>query len=548
MSELLTTVAILFIIAGPFLLLADWFDLPAVPFLIISGALAGAFVIEEDALLLELAQYGIALLVFAFGLGIQLDEIRTVLADSEIAALGHVLVAGSLGTGFGVALGVPLEEAVFLGVAAALSSTMVGTALARSEVPSSLVRTRLADSINFVEDIVAIGIVLVVGAGVLAPDPIAQQLGYGVMLLVAAVLVNRYLFSLVGRLASGSDELMIVGTVSLLVVFVGGAELAGVSIVIGAFAAGIAVRYDPDAYLGLFTGLESIKDFFIAIFFSTVGALIVVPFLELPLAASVEKLLLAAGLIVLTVLIKPIITIAILLYQGYETRTAMLTSLTTDQVSEFALIIAIEALLIGYLTQSVFDAIIFAAAVTMITSSLTQRYDERIYRWLSDRGLLPSSHEKVDALSHVPEDLTDHAIIVGYGRTGERLARTYEDLDEPYVVIENDPGRRAAITAECDAYVLGDAMERYAWEKANVEDANLVISSVPSERISRRLLAFDFDTDVVLRANDQQTALELLEAGATYVIVSDLLAGEELTQRVRAVLDGDVTAVEPRFH
>ncbi len=546
MSELLTTVAILFIIAGPFLLLADRLDLPAVPLLILSGIFAGTVFIQQDDLLVELAQYGIALLVFAFGVGIQLDAIRTVLADSEIAALGQILVIGSLGTAFGVALGVPLAEASVLGVAAALSSTMVGTALVRTEIRMNLVRGRLSESLHFVQDLFAIAVVLIVGAGVIAADPIATQLGYGVVLLAAAVAVNRYLFGLLGRLADGSDELMIVGVVSLLVVFIGVAELAGVSIVVGAFAAGIAVRHDRGEHLGLFTGLESIKDFFLAIFFVTVGALVAVPFLETGPAASVEKLLLATGLIVLVVLIKPAVTIAILMYKGYEARTATLTAITTDQVSEFSLIIAIEAFLIGILTQSVFDAIIFAAAVTMVISSLTQRHDEAIYRLLSSRGLVSTRHDKIDELSNVPDDITDHVVIVGYGRTGSHLVETCKTLEKPYVVIENDPTRREAVRVECDAHVFGDAMEEYTWEKAGVERADIVISTTPYDPVSWRLLAFEFEADLILRSPTQQTALELLEAGATYVVVSDLLAGEQLLRRIEALLEGESTAEQLR--
>ena len=544
MSDLLTAVAIIFIVAGPFLLIANRYDLPTVPLLILAGIVAGGFIEEE--LTLELAQYGIALLVFAFGVGIQLDAIRTVLFDSEIAAIGQILVLGTLGFAFGLALGIPAGESVYLGVAAALSSTIVGTALLQTEIRRDLVRGRLAESINFVQDLFAIGIVLVVSAEVFAPDPIATQLGYGVMLLAAAVAVNRYLFDLIGRLAGGSDELMIIGVVSLLVVFVGAAEVAGVSIVVGAFAAGLAVRHDPSEYLGLFNGLESIKDFFVAIFFVTIGALVVLPFVGVGWAESVEKLALAGGLVLLTVIVKPAITTAILLYEGYESRTATLTSLSTDQVSEFALIIAIEALLLGLLTQSVFDAIIFAAAVTMITSSLSQRYDERIYRILADRGLMSSDHRKIDALSDVPEDISDHVVVVGYGRKGRRMVETLEALDQPSVVIENDPSIRDAIREECDAYVFGDAVEAYTWEKANVDDARLIVSATNSEVVSWRLIDFEFEVPLVLHAADERTALDLLDQGVTYVAVSSLLAGERLIQHVQTLLDGTVTAQELR--
>ncbi|MCU4924690.1 cation:proton antiporter [Halobacteria archaeon AArc-dxtr1] len=544
MTDLLTAVSIIFIVAGPFLLVANRFNLPTVPFLVLAGVVVGFFV--EPELTLELAQYGIALLVFSFGVEINLSAVRTVLVDSELAALGQILVVGSLGFGFGLVLGVPPGESIFLGAAAALSSTIVGTALLQREFNANLVRGRLANSIHFVQDLLAILFVLVLGAATLAPGPVATMLGYGLALLVAAVLVNQYLFDLVGRLAGDSDELMILAVVSLLVLFVGAAQFAGVSIVVGAFAAGLAVRHDPVEYLGLFNGLQSIRDFFVAIFFVTIGALVVLPFVEIGWTESVEKLLLAGGLVLLTAVVKPAVTTVILLSQGYEARTATLTSFNTDQVSEFALIIAIEALLLGLLTQSVFDAIIFAAAVTMVTSSLSQRYDEEIYRWLSARGLLGSRHEKIDEWSEVPADLSDHVVIVGYGRQGQRLVETCEDLGQPYVVIENDPARRDTITTNCDAFVFGDAMEQYTWTKANVDDARLVVSTIKSAVVSRRLLSFEFESDLTLRAGNRESALELLDSGALYVSHSELLAGQQLATQLRALVDGEQTPDELR--
>lgn len=544
MSDLLTAVSLIFIIAGPFLLVANRFDLPTVPFLILAGIVAGFF-IDED-LTLELAQYGIALLVFTFGVGIDISGFRAVLGDSEIAAIGQILVVGVLGAGFGLLVGVPLGETLYLGIAVALSSTIVGTALLQTEIRQNLVRARLAQTIQLVQDLLAILVLLVLGAGTLAADPIATQIGYGLSLLIVAALVNTYLFDTVGRLAGDSDELMIIGVVSLLVVFIAAAELAEVSIVVGAFAAGVAVRHDPVEYLGLFNGIASIRDFFVAIFFVTIGALVVVPFVQLGPVASVEKLLIVAGLVVFTAVVKPAVTTAILIYQGYEARSATLTSLSIDQVSEFALIIAIEALILGFLTQNIFDAIILAAAVTMITSSLTQAYNEEIYRAFSNRGLIGGTHKKIDKLSNIPESCVDHIIIVGYGREGQQFARTCEDLDQPYLVVENDPALLETIQRECEAYVFGDAMERYTWEKAEVNDAKLVISTVSSNPVSNRLLSLDFDADLMLRTNDVWTALDFIDRGALYVSISDLLAGEQLVQHLHALFEDDLTPSELR--
>ncbi len=544
MSEMLTAVAILFIVAAPFLMFANRFDLPVPPLLIVAGIIAGLFI--DETLALELAQFGIALLVFTFGVSIQLSALNTVLADSELVAIVQILVVGVLGVGFGILVGVPLGEAVFLGVAVALSSTIVGTALLQTEIQSNLVHGRLGKSIQFVQDIFAIGFILIVGAGTLELDPIVLQIGYGAVFLAAATFVNRYVFDVMGRLAGDSDELMIVGVVSLLVVFIGAASEVDIPIVVGAFAAGLAVRHDPGTYLGLFNGLEPIKDFFVAIFFLTVGALVVLPFFQLETAASLEKLTLVAGLVLLTIIIKPAVTIAILIYRGYEGRTATLTALSTDQISEFSLIIAIQAFLVESLSSAVFDAIVLAAAVTMILSSLTQRYNERIYRVLIDRGAISGRHGKIDELSNVPEDITEHIVILGYGRKGKRIVETCEELNQSYVVIENDPALFESVRRDCEAYVFGDAMEDYTWEKANADEARVIISMTDSEIVSQRLLELGYDAPVILRARSEQTALPLLDSGATYVAVPELLASEQLITHIVRLFDGEMTVDELR--
>ncbi len=539
MSEMLTAVSILFIVAGPFLLVANRFNIPAAPLLILAGVVGGFFI--DETLALELAQLGIALLVFSFGVGIQISALQTVLADSELVALVQILLVGLLGAGFGMLVGVPPEEAIFVGVAVALSSTIVGTALLQTEIQTNLVQGRLGESIQFVQDLFAVGFILIIGAGVLEVDPIVLQIVYGAVFLIGAALVNRYVFGTMGKLAGDSDELMIVGVVSLLVLFIGAASAAGVPIVVGAFAAGLAVRYDRTQYLGLFNGLESIKDFFVAIFFVTVGALVVIPFVQIGTAESIEKLVLVAGLVLLTVIVKPAVTIAILIYRGYEARTATLAALSTDQISEFSLIIAIQALLLEQLTQSVFDAIVLAAAVTMIISTLTQAYSEQIYQTLAERGMISGRHDKIDKLSNVPADITDHVIILGYGRKGKRLVETCESLDRPYLVIENDPAVREDVRVGCEAYVFGDAMDSYTWEKANAEEARVIVSVTSAEVVSRRLLESGYDAQLILRARDEKAALSLLEAGASYVAVPDLLASEQLVQQVQWLLEGELT-------
>lgn len=215
-------------------------------------------------------------------------------------------------------------------------------------------------------------------------------------------------------------------------------------------------------------------------------------------------------------------------------------------MSEFSLIIAIQALLLGALGQTVFDAIILAAAMTMITSSLSQRFDERIYQVLADRNLIVGRHSKIDASSRVPEGMAGHVIVVGYGRQGRKLVRACRSLDQACVVVENDPEVRQIVREECEAFVFGDAMDRYTWEKAQAGSAKLILSTVPYDPISKRILELGVDADVVLNATEVDTALDLMEEGALYVVVSDLLAGEQLVTYTQAIISGEMTPEELR--
>ncbi len=437
-------------------------------------------------------------------------------------------------------------------IAAALSSTIVGTGLF-TRPQSGIVHDYLSSEIDSVNDLLAVFLLLVVSAGVFTLDPIATQLGYGVMLLAAAVIVNRYLFGIIGRLASGSDEAMLISIVALLIVFLAAAEFLETSIVVGAFAAGVAVRHNPVEYSEVFNGLSSIQEFFVAIFFATVGALVTLPsptaVVSDPSAALgpfVPVATIALGLVVLTVVIKPIVIVALLVYAGYDRRSATVTGLELDHVGEFSVIVAIEALILGLLIGPVFEAIILAAAVSMILSSLTHTYDEEIYGIIVSRGWLGQPYHDIDDWNAVPDDISDHVVIVGYGRQGRRLVEFCEERNQPYVVIENNPQALPDLRADCDAYVFGDAIEPETAAVSNLESARLIISTAEPKPLTEYFLSFTDTVDVIVRTRELPMAAELVERGATYVIVPDLLAADQLADNLDELLNEEYDPEELR--
>jgi len=61
----------------------------------------------------------------------------------------------------------------------------------------------------------------------------------------------------------------------------------------------------------------------------------------------------------------------------------------------------------------------------------------------------------------------------------------------------------------------------------------------PSRSLSEYVLSVETNADVILRADDTDEAVELLEAGATYVNVSDFLASEQFGETLERLLTDD---------
>ena len=551
---LLTAIATLFVVIGPLLLLAKGLRLSVIPALILAGLVVGQLDIIDPDLMLELARLGIAFLVFTFSVQIHTERVRTVVSDTEVVSIIQALVLGALGILFALLVGFTLEfgiipglelderltveQALFVGIAAALSSTIVGTALF-TRTKTDILHDYLSNEIDSFSDLLAVFILLVVSGGAFALDPIATQLGYGVILFATAIIVNRYLFGIIERFAGGSDEAMLISIVALLILFLAAAEFLETSIVVGAFAAGLAVRHNPIEYSEVFNGLTSIREFFVALFFATVGALVALP--APPAVATI-----ALGLVVLTVVIKPIVIGTLLVYNGYDRRSAIITGLDLDHVGEFSVIVTIEAFVLGLLVEPVFEAIILAAAVSMILSNFTRTYDDEIYRLMVDRGLLGKPSHDIEDWHTVPDDISEHVIIVGYGRQGRRLVTFFEEIDQPYVVIENNPQALPDLRADCDAYVFGDAIEAETADVANLEKARLLISTAELKPLTDHFLSFTDTIDVIVRTRELPMAAKLIDQGATYVIVPELLAADQLAGRLESLLNGEFDSDELR--
>lgn len=521
MSEIITTLTVLFSVTSLLLALAKKFNQPVIPTYIVSGVFAGFFI--QQSQILNLAQIGIAFLVFVFGLKFDPERLKSVAKESQTATTVQVIIIGTASYVTALALGFGSMNALYFSLTASLSSTLVGLDLIEEDIQLDLIHSRLAESIHLIQDLIAIVVAAILINTQITGSSILTSLLSTFLIIGSALIAREYIYPWLIKQADGTRELVLLAGLTLLIGYALLAQYLGVSIIVGSFAAGmISAKFPYNAEMLDIVG--PIKDFFSIIFFASLGALLTFP--------SPKVALTSAMLILFTNLIKPDITILPLLQQGYDTRTAYLTGFSIDQVSEFALIIAIQGYTLGHLESTMFESIILAATFSMVISAYTSRNEERLYDIVSKFGIFETSSSKVEKAVQVDEELRDHIIIVGYDIQGKKLLEHLNDINQQFVVIENNPEKILELQKKDENYIYGDVMHDETWIQAEAEQAELIISTVPIEEISEKILELDVECEKILRTDDLENAARYLQEGAYYVSIDDILTGEVIREHV----------------
>lgn len=504
---------------------------PSIPAYIVAGIIGGMFLGEEG--LLELLQWGIAFVVFIFGAKLELDKLEDKIGASALSVSVQIL---GLGIGFFVILflsGFKILDSIFISAALVLSSSLTGTELSEKYATIELLYGRLAESIDVIHDMLAVLIILL-----LSPLLFDAGLGYtlavaGSMLLIS-LFFRKFVFPRLFELSESSEELMLLSGISVLAFMIALSQLTGISIVVGAFFAGLAFSYFP-YNIELVESMEPVKDFFAAVLFFSLGAIAAVP--------NAASLGVAALIILVTMIVKPLLTAFSLMHYGYDEMTAYRAGMTLDQVSEFVLIIAVQAYLVSMITPYVFQGIILATTVTMITTAYTDSYSTKIYTWLSEKLPVETPENIKRFRTKIETPLEDHIIILGYDVQGKRLSEYLLDKDEDFVVIEVNP-KKIETEKELKNYIFKGAMSDETWKMANYKKANLIISTPPQDYVSEKVLSLDTDAKKVVRSGSFEDTTRLLDEGADYVMLPDLLASEQLVDYLEEYIYGGEEAQE----
>ena len=333
---------------------------------IVLGVLLGPSLlgwVTDASLIRGVADIGIMFLLFLLGLNMHPQKLFRLLGSTTVLTVASSLVFAAIGVTVGFALGYTVIESFIVGGGLMFSSTIVGLKLLPTTVLHHRHTGEIMISILLLQDVIAIVLMLFLQAGGGERVLLANIGWLGLALAgisVLAWLVERYvLVPLIARFDVIQEYIFLLAIGWCL----GLAELSvwlGMSREIGAFIAGVALASSKIS-LFIAESLKPLRDFFLIIFFFTLGA-------GLDLVKLADVLLPATILAALLLTLKPWV-FRVLLERSGETRPrATEIGMRLGQNSEFTLLIAVLALHTGVIRDQVAYLLELTTILTMMVS------------------------------------------------------------------------------------------------------------------------------------------------------------------------------------
>ncbi|GAA4178922.1 YbaL family putative K(+) efflux transporter [Shinella granuli] len=534
-------------------LVAHRFRLPPIAGYLLAGVVIGPFTpgfVANQNLANELAEIGVILLMFGVGLHFSLKDLLSVRAIAIPGAIGQIAVATVFGLLLALAMGWSAGSGFVFGLSLSVASTVV---LLRALQERRLVETergRIAVGWLIVEDLVMVLTLVLLPplAGVLGgtaqtadvdPD-LTRALGIGAVWTavgVTALKVSAFiaLMLVVGRKVipmilhyvahTGSRELFRLSVLAIaLGVAYGSAKLFGVSFALGAFFAGMVLA---ESQLSQQAARETLplRDAFAVLFFVSVGMLFnPVNLIERPLAILAT--------FVTIVFIKSAAAYLIVKAFGYPRTIALAIAASLAQIGEFSFILVVLGVGLDLLPAVAQDLIVAGALFSILVNPLlfmaVDHYGAKLDAAAAQEpdGSADAAPQPEEPAEDMPEPtaLTDHAIVVGYGRVGRRVVERLHAAGLPVLVIEERAGVAEALR-ESGIEAIGEpAGGRGVLAQANIAGARWFVTAIPDAFAAGTLIEQARSANgairIVARATSQAEADHLRQFGANHIVIA----------------------------
>jgi CPA2 family monovalent cation:H+ antiporter-2 len=546
---LITTIAVSFGLALLMGLIANRLKLPVLVGYLVAGVILGSntpgFVADME-LSGQLAEIGVILLMFGVGLHFSLNDLLAVRRIALPGAIVQIVVATALGGTVAVAWGWDLGAAIVFGVALSTASTVVLLRALEQRGVLKSVNGSIAVGWLVVEDLAMVMVLVLLPPlagwlGTSADSPVNGSnpdllvtllLTFGkVAIFIALMLVvgKRVFPWLLWHVAStNSTELFILSVIAVAIgIAYGSAMLFGVSFALGAFFAGMVMRESDLSHRAAQESLP-LRDAFSVLFFVSVGMLFDPNVL-------IDQPLRVVATLAIIIIGKSLAAFLLVLAFRYPLNTALTVSASLAQIGEFSFILAALGVSLGLLPVEAQSLILAGAFISITFNPLVFQIIEPAQEWIRSRSQIARILERSDdPLAELPMTVassyvTNHVVLVGYGRVGRHIGETLIKQEVALVVADQNREMVEGLRKHGTHAVAGDASEPAVLIQAHIARAKMLVIAVPDALRARRMIEtarmLNPPIEIIVRThNEEEAALLRKESGGTVLLGEHELA------------------------
>lgn len=530
---------ILFTLSIIVLLTCHRVRIPPVVGFLLTGVMCGPYgfaLIQHVEDVQSLAGIGIILLLFTVGMEV---SIKKIIEIRQLFFLGGLFqLALTTFGGFLVArlLDRPIGEAIFLGFLLTLSSTAVVLRILVQKGESDTHHGRGTLAILIFQDFCAVPMMLITPylAGSTDTSLNLSLLISGVkgIAIIATVFLMAWwivpkLLYLVAK--TRIRELFLVSVICICLVVAWFAQLAGLSLSLGAFLAGLIISQSDFSHEAI-SDIAPFQDLFTSFFFVSIGMLLDVDFV-------MQHPFLILSLTLGVILLKSVTGILASLGAGLPLRTAAWVGISLAQIGEFSFVLARTGDEAGIVPAFQYQLFL---AVAILTIACTPWLLNFAHTWAGLWDSLPFP-EILKKGYKAPKPVTvaelkDHVIIIGFGLSGRTLARSCKSSSVPYIVVEMNAQTVKHESMRGEPIHFGDASHESVLEHVRIHEAKVaaVVINDPTAaiRIIKKIKQINPSLFLIVRTRYVQDVPLYYSTGADEVIPDEYGSAIEVYTRV----------------
>ena len=541
MTNSLPLLLILLAVAVGVVVLCRILRLPAMLGYLLVGILIGPHAlgwIPDAPETRHLAEFGVVFLMFSIGLEFSLARLRSMqrlvfgLGTAQVVATILLVMVSSL------FFGLDWRAGLALGGVLAMSSTAIVSKMLVERAELNLPHGQKIMGVLLFQDLAVVPLIIIIPA--LASSGEQLYLTIGIALLKAALVLSALLifgqrllrpwFHLVAMQKSSELFMLNVLLFTLGLAYI--TELAGLSMALGAFVAGMLISETEYRYQ-VEEDIKPFRDVLLGLFFVTIGMLL-----------NPAIVISGIGWVLLVLLIllpfkAAVVTLLARWFSG-DWGASIRSGLGLAQAGEFGFVLLTLAGGVHLLPAGVMQNVLAAMLVSMLIAPFLIQHAEAIVRRISpsawmDRAL--QIHQI--AVQSMASDA--HIIICGFGRSGQALSHFLAKEGIRFIALDLDPRRVHEALAARDSVVYGDAAKREVLLAAGLMRAKTLVITYDDKHSALKILhhvnQMRPELPVVVRTADDTYIAELKKAGAAEV-VAEVTEGSVMLASQALLLSG----------